>query len=83
MKISEVIQQDIEVDEAPASRKLCTSGRTDSSLGASNLASCKAQGYRSRDTGKSQLIGRERKNLRGSKLKSTKYGGPISPTRTG
>ena len=35
-----------EVDEGPASRDLCTSGKPNAALGASNLASCKAQGYR-------------------------------------
>jgi len=72
-----------EVDEGPASRDLCTSGKPNAALGASNLASCKAQGYRSRETGKSQKIGSKRVKLRGSTLKSTQYGGPVSPTKTG
>jgi hypothetical protein len=71
------------VDEEKASRDLCTSGKPNSALGASNLASCKAQGYRARDTGKSQKIGSQRQSLRGTTLKSVKYGGPVSPTRTG
>jgi hypothetical protein len=41
------------LDEEPASRELCNSGKPDSALGASQLASCKSQGYRSRDGGKS------------------------------
>ena len=40
-----------------ASRALCTSGRPDNDLGASNLASCKSQGLRARDGEKSHLIG--------------------------
>jgi len=34
--------------EWQASRELCTSSRPNSSIGASALASCKSQGYRSR-----------------------------------
>lgn len=74
--------RDIVTAEA-AARDLCTSGKPNAALGASNLASCKAQGYRARDTGKSQLIGSKRVKLRGSMKKSTAYGGPVSPTRTG
>ena len=44
---------DLSLDEEPASRDLCTSGKPDSALGASQLASCKSQGYRSREGGKS------------------------------
>jgi hypothetical protein len=65
------------VDEGPASRKLCTSGKPDSALGASNLASCKSQGYRSRDGGKSHKVGRERVKVQGKKIKGKKYGGPL------
>lgn len=52
-------------------------------MSASWLSSCKARGLKSRDTGKSQLVGRKRKKLDGKRIKSTKYGGPVSPTRTG
>ena len=65
------------VDEEPASRALCTSGKPDSALGASQLASCKSQGYRSRDGGKSHKIGGERQKVRGKKIKGKKYGGPL------
>ena len=75
MKIFEVIE-DI-VDEEPASRALCTSGKPDSALGASNLASCKSQGYRAREGGKSHKIGNERVYVRGKKIKGKKYGGPL------
>jgi hypothetical protein len=68
---------DQNVEEGPASRKLCTSGKPDSALGASNLASCKSQGYRSRDGGKSHKVGRERVKVQGKKIKGKKYGGPL------
>ncbi len=78
MRIFELFDPEQDVDEAgPASRKLCTSGRPDSALGASQLASCKSQGYRSRDGGKSHKIGQERIKVRGKKIKGKKYGGPL------
>ena len=69
--------QDSEVTEAPASRELCTSGKPDSALGASQLASCKSQGYRSREGAKSHKVGSERIRMRGKKIKGKKYGGPL------
>jgi hypothetical protein len=68
---------DENIDEAPASRDLCTSGKPDSALGASNLASCKSQGYRSRDGAKSHKVGSDRVKVRGKKIKGAKYGGPL------
>jgi hypothetical protein len=65
------------VTEEPASRDLCTSGKPDSALGASQLASCKSQGYRSREGGKSHKVGSERVRVRGKKIKGKKYGGPL------
>ena len=65
------------VDEEPASRSLCTSGKPDSALGASQLASCKSQGYRSREGGKTHKVGSERISMRGKKIKGKKYGGPL------
>ncbi len=66
-----------QVAEEPASRSLCTSGKPDSALGASQLASCKSQGYRSRDGGKSHKVGGDRIKVRGKKIKGKKYGGPL------
>jgi len=66
-----------DLDEEPASRALCTSGKPDEALGASQLASCKSQGYRSRDGGKSHKVGSERVKVRGKKIKGKKYGGPL------
>lgn len=65
------------VSEEPASRSLCTSSKPDSALGASQLSSCKSQGYRSRDGGKSHKIGSERVKVRGKRIKGEKYGGPL------
>lgn len=70
-------KDDQNIDEEPASRALCTSGKPDSALGASQLASCKSQGYRGRDGGKSHKIGSERIKVRGKKIKGKKYGGPL------
>ena len=75
MKLSEIF--DVELDEEPASKKLCQSSKSDSALGASNLASCKSQGYRSRSGGKSHKIGGSRIKVRGKKIKGKKYGGPL------
>jgi hypothetical protein len=66
-----------DLEEAPASRSLCQSGKPDSALGASQLASCKSQGYRSRDGGKSHKVGSDRVKVRGKKIKGKKYGGPL------
>ena len=68
---------DYKIQEEPASRALCTSGKPDSALGASQLASCKSQGYRSRDGGKSHKVGSERIKVRGKRIKGKKYGGPL------
>lgn len=73
----ESIETEAVVDEEPASRALCTSGKPDSALGASQLSSCKSQGYRSRDGGKSHKVGSERIKVRGKKIKGKKYGGPL------
>jgi hypothetical protein len=72
-----VTDTDSEVTEEPASRELCTSGKPDSALGASQLASCKSQGYRSRDGGKSHKVGSDRVKVRGKRIKGKKYGGPL------
>jgi len=77
---SDVVEGDLDEDdleEEPASRSLCTSGKPDSALGASQLASCKSQGYRSREGAKSHKVGAERIKMRGKKIKGKKYGGPL------
>ena len=65
------------IDEAKASRALCTSNRSNDSLGASALSSCKSQDYRRREGKKSHKIGKERKTVGGRKIKGKKYGGPL------
>ncbi len=77
MRLSELLTPDKEIEEGPASKKLCTSSKPDSALGASNLASCKSQGLRSRTGGKSHKVGSERVKVRGKKIKGKKYGGPL------
>jgi hypothetical protein len=72
-----VASGDDPVTEEPASRELCTSGKPNSALGASNLASCKSQGYRGRHGDKSHKIGSERIKVRGKRIKGKKYGGPL------
>lgn len=65
------------VEEAQASKKLCQSSRSDASLGASNLASCKSQGYRARDGKKSHKIGNKRVTVGDKKIKGKAHGGPL------
>lgn len=68
------------LDEAKASAKLCKSSRSNASLGASALASCKSQGYRRREGNKSHKLGKSPKSrvkVGGKKLKGKKYGGPL------
>ena len=56
MKVQEVIVY----EEGPASKALCKSKKPDHALGASQLASCKSQGYRKRSGKKSYKIGKKR-----------------------
>lgn len=79
MRIDEVLTQEDDIDEWKASKSLCKSNRSDKSLGASALSSCKSQGIRSRSGGKIVRIGRKRVALGGKKLKGKKYGGPVKP----
>ena len=82
MKITEFINQEelADLDER-ASRKLCLSTTPNQDLGASNLASCKSQGLRAREGGKSHLVGHGKSKVRitvgGKKIKGKKYGGPL------
>ena len=67
-------------EEGKASRKLCASSKPDSELGASQLASCKSQGLRSRDGNKSHKLGKSPKSrvkVGGHKIKGQNYGGPL------
>jgi len=73
MKVSEIITE-------KASRALCISTKSNSDLGASNLASCKSQGLRAREGNKSHKMGKSPKSrmvMGGHKVKGKKYGGKI------
>lgn len=85
MRVDDLLETDADIEEWKASKALCKSSKSDSAIGASALSSCRSQGLRARSssTKKSQKVGKKRISLAGKKLKSTKYGGPISPTRTG
>lgn len=75
MKITD-IDETVEL-EAKATAKLCKSSRSNDSLGASALASCKSQGYRRREGKKSHKMGKNRKTVGGKKIRGKKYGGPL------
>ena len=83
MRVEDLLQLEADIEEWAATRSLCKSSKPDSAIGASALASCKAQGNRARQTGKSQKVGKKRVKLGGKKLKSKDYGGPVSPTASG
>ncbi len=69
------------VEGNPTSKKICLSSVADADLGASQLASCKSQGYRARTGKKSHLIGHGNDKVRitvgGKKIKGKEYGGPL------
>lgn len=75
MKLEDIAPEVL--DEAKASAALCKSSRSNASLGASQLASCKSQGYRRREGKKSHKVGKSRKTVGGKKIKGKKYGGPL------
>lgn len=74
MKVHEIITESL---AEKASRKLCLGRKSNSELGASNLASCKSQGLRSREGQKSHKIGDRRVTVGGKKIRGKKYGGPL------
>tara|TARA_B100001564_G_C20079810_1_gene420064 strand:- start:157 stop:414 length:258 start_codon:yes stop_codon:yes gene_type:complete len=78
MKILDITNEnDSAVVDEKASRKLCKSSTPNSKLGASNLASCKSQGWRTRSGDKSHKIGKKQVKMGGKKIKGKKYGGPL------
>lgn len=77
MRIDEVLTEDADIEEWKASKKLCKSSRSNASLGASALASCKSQGYRRRESKVRHTINRKRQNIDGRKIRGRKYGGPL------
>lgn len=76
-----VTQEELDSLDEKASEKLCKSTKSNKELGASNLASCKSQGYRAREGGKSHLVGHGKSAVRitvgGKKIKGKRYGGPL------
>ncbi len=79
MRLDEVLTRDEDIEEWKASKALCKSKRSNKSIGASALSSCKSQGYRTREGNKVVRIGTKRVKLGGKKLKGKKYGGPVRP----
>lgn len=81
MKILDITNEsDSAVVDEKASRELCKSSTPNSALGASNLASCKSQGFRRREGNKSHKLGPKsssRVKVGGKKIKGKKYGGPL------
>lgn len=77
MRILDLLTEDTDIEEWKASKELCQSNRSDSSLGASALASCKSQGLRGRKSKVKHTIGKKRKKITGKKIKGKKYGGPL------
>jgi hypothetical protein len=65
------------LESGKASRKLCTSTKPNSELGASQLSSCISQGLRARATEKKFTINRKRQKVKGKKVKGGNYGGPL------
>jgi hypothetical protein len=76
MRIDEILTREDDIEEWKASKKLCRSARSDSSLGASALSSCRSQGLRRRDSKVKHNIAGKRRKLGRSKVKGEKYGGP-------
>jgi hypothetical protein len=77
MRLDELFTNEEDIEEWKASRELCKSPRSNSSIGASALASCKSQGFRRREGKKSHKIGKKRVTVGGKKIRGKKYGGPL------
>lgn len=77
MRVDEVLTSEDDIEEWKASRELCKSSKPNSKLGASALASCKSQGFRTRSGNKSHKVGKRRVKVGGKKIKGKKYGGPL------
>ena len=84
MKMNEIVETDIDALEAGPSqgwKAYCKNTARDK-MSASWLSSCKARGLVTRDTNKTQKVGKKRKKVDGF-AKSEKYGGWVSPTKAG
>ena len=78
MKVEDILESEADIEEWKASKELCKSAKSNSAIGASALASCKSQGYRSRAGKKSHKLGKRRVKMGGAKIKGKKYVGLIS-----
>jgi hypothetical protein len=76
-KTAEGLLESIFQERGATSRAICLSKRSDASLGASALSSCKSQGLRARDGNKSHKIGKKRVKMSGQKIKGKSHGGPL------
>ncbi len=77
MRVDEVLTREADIEEWKASAELCRSARSDASLGASALSSCRSQGLRRRDSKVKHTIGKKRQKISGRKIKGKQYGGPL------
>lgn len=77
MRVEDLLETETDLQDWRASKELCKSSRSDSSLGASALSSCKSQGYRRRDSKVRHTIGKKRQSISGKKIRGKKYGGPL------
>lgn len=77
MRVDELLTEQLDIEEWKASKELCKSNRSDKSLGASALSSCRSQGLRARKSKVKHTIGKSRKKITGKKIKGKKYGGPL------
>lgn len=77
MRISEIIDQDQDVEEAKPSKSYCKSTPSDE-MSASWRASCKSRGIIGRDSKVKAKYGKDnsRKKIKG-KVKGRPYGGPL------
>jgi len=73
MKVIDIITDNI----GPAPAKVCKSGKPDSALPSSWLASCRSKGLRRRDSDKEHNIDGKRKTVGHKTVKGKKYGGPL------
>jgi hypothetical protein len=72
------VDEDITDEAGPANRSLCLSKKSNSQLGASQLASCKSQGLRAREGDKSHKFkDGKRVKVGGHKIKGKAHGGPL------
>ena len=73
----ESVEEDVTDEGGPASRSLCRSKKPDSSIGASNLASCVSQGLRAHKSGRADYVSGKQLRVGGKKIKGKAHGGPL------